>query len=63
MSDHPCGTTSAVQGAVQPIARNLRRVVLMEALPVNAGGKVLKRELRERHQAGTDDVVTNERSE
>jgi fatty-acyl-CoA synthase len=40
-----------------------RRVVLMEALPVNAGGKVLKRELRERHGAGEVHVVTNERSE
>jgi acyl-CoA synthetase (AMP-forming)/AMP-acid ligase II len=40
-----------------------RGVVVVDALPLNAGGKVLKRELRERHQAGTDDVVTNERSE
>jgi acyl-CoA synthetase (AMP-forming)/AMP-acid ligase II len=41
-----------------------RSVVLVEALPVNASGKVLKRELRERHAAGRDRVVTvvNERS-
>ncbi len=40
-----------------------RGVVLVEALPVNASGKVLKRELRQRHAAGSDHVVTNERSE
>ncbi len=40
-----------------------RGVVLVDALPVNAGGKVLKRELRQRHAAGADHVVTNERSE
>ena len=40
-----------------------RSVVLVDALPVNASGKVLKRELRERHAAGVDHVVTNERSE
>ncbi len=39
-----------------------RSVVLVAALPVNASGKVLKRELRERHQAGEDQVVTSERS-
>jgi len=39
-----------------------RRVVVVDALPVNAGGKVLKRELRERHSAGEVHVVTNERS-
>jgi acyl-CoA synthetase (AMP-forming)/AMP-acid ligase II len=39
-----------------------RGVVLVEALPVNAGGKVRKTELRERHAAGEDHVVTNERS-
>jgi acyl-CoA synthetase (AMP-forming)/AMP-acid ligase II len=40
-----------------------RSVVLVATLPVNASGKVLKRELRERHAAGVDHVVTNERSE
>ena len=40
-----------------------RSVVLVDALPVNASGKVLKRELRQRHAAGADHVVTNERSE
>jgi acyl-CoA synthetase (AMP-forming)/AMP-acid ligase II len=45
-----------------------RSVVLVDALPVNASGKVLKRELRQRHAAGEDHViaghvVTNERSE
>jgi acyl-CoA synthetase (AMP-forming)/AMP-acid ligase II len=40
-----------------------RSVVLVEALPVNAGGKVLKRELREQYRAGEVHVVTNERSE
>jgi acyl-CoA synthetase (AMP-forming)/AMP-acid ligase II len=39
-----------------------RGVVLVEALPVNASGKVLKRELRERHATGEDHVITNERS-
>ena len=37
-----------------------RGVVLVDALPVNASGKVLKRELRQRHADGTDNVVTNE---
>jgi acyl-CoA synthetase (AMP-forming)/AMP-acid ligase II len=37
-----------------------RGVVLVDALPVNASGKVLKRELRQRHADGTDTVVTNE---
>jgi acyl-CoA synthetase (AMP-forming)/AMP-acid ligase II len=40
-----------------------RGVVLVDALPVNASGKVLKRELRERHASGVDRVVTMERSE
>jgi acyl-CoA synthetase (AMP-forming)/AMP-acid ligase II len=39
-----------------------RSVVLVKDLPVNASGKVLKRELRQRHAAGHDHVVTNERS-
>jgi acyl-CoA synthetase (AMP-forming)/AMP-acid ligase II len=39
-----------------------RGVVLVETLPVNASGKVLKRELRARFAAGQDHVVTNERS-
>jgi acyl-CoA synthetase (AMP-forming)/AMP-acid ligase II len=38
-----------------------RHVVVVDALPVNAGGKVLKRELRERYGTGQDHVVTNER--
>jgi HIP---CoA ligase len=37
-----------------------RGVVLVDALPVNASGKVLKRELRRRHADGADDVVTME---
>ena len=37
-----------------------RGVVLVEALPVNASGKVLKRELRQRYADGADNVVTNE---
>jgi acyl-CoA synthetase (AMP-forming)/AMP-acid ligase II len=40
-----------------------RGVVLVDALPVNASGKVLKRELRGRHASGADRVVTMERSE
>ena len=36
-----------------------RSVVLVDALPVNASGKVLKRELRQRHADGADSVVTN----
>jgi acyl-CoA synthetase (AMP-forming)/AMP-acid ligase II len=40
-----------------------RGVVLVDALPVNASGKVLKRELRERHASGVDRIVTMERSE
>jgi acyl-CoA synthetase (AMP-forming)/AMP-acid ligase II len=39
-----------------------RSVVVLPALPVNASGKVLKRELRERFAAGEDLVVTSERS-
>jgi HIP---CoA ligase len=39
-----------------------RSVVLVDSLPVNASGKVLKRELRERHAAGVDREVINERS-
>jgi acyl-CoA synthetase (AMP-forming)/AMP-acid ligase II len=38
-----------------------RGVVLVDALPVNASGKVLKRELRQRHADGADNnVVTSE---
>ena len=37
-----------------------RSIVLFDALPVNASGKVLKRELRQRHADGADPVVTNE---
>jgi acyl-CoA synthetase (AMP-forming)/AMP-acid ligase II len=36
-----------------------RGVVVVDALPVNASGKVLKRELRQRHADGADDVITN----
>jgi fatty-acyl-CoA synthase len=36
-----------------------RGVVLIDVLPVNASGKVLKRELRQRHADGVDAVVTN----
>ncbi len=39
-----------------------RGVVFVEELPVNASGKVLKRELRRRHEEGADHVVINERS-
>ena len=39
-----------------------RGVVLVDALPVNASGKVLKRELRGRHASKADRVVTIERS-
>jgi acyl-CoA synthetase (AMP-forming)/AMP-acid ligase II len=39
-----------------------RGVVLVEALPVNASGKVLKRELRDRQASGADRVVSIERS-
>jgi HIP---CoA ligase len=35
-----------------------RSVVLVDSLPVNASGKVLKRELRERHAVGADREVT-----
>jgi acyl-CoA synthetase (AMP-forming)/AMP-acid ligase II len=36
-----------------------RGVVLVDSLPVNASGKVLKRELRQRHADGVDHMVTN----
>ena len=39
-----------------------RAVVIVDVLPVNASGKVLKRTLRDRHAAGEDRVVTTERS-
>ncbi|HXY27576.1 MAG TPA: AMP-binding protein, partial [Acidimicrobiales bacterium] len=35
-----------------------RSVVLVDELPVNASGKVLKRELRQRHAEGADHVVS-----
>jgi acyl-CoA synthetase (AMP-forming)/AMP-acid ligase II len=38
----------------------LRGVVVVDALPVNASGKVLKRDLCQRHADGADRVVTNE---
>jgi len=37
-----------------------RGVALVDALPVNASGKVLKRELRQRHADGVDTVITTE---
>jgi HIP---CoA ligase len=37
-----------------------RGVVLVDALPVNASGKVLKRELRQRYADGADTVITKE---
>jgi HIP---CoA ligase len=37
-----------------------RSVVLVDVLPVNASGKVLKRELRRRHADGADTVITKE---
>ncbi len=37
-----------------------RSVVLVDALPVNASGKVLKRELRRRHADGVDRTITIE---
>jgi acyl-CoA synthetase (AMP-forming)/AMP-acid ligase II len=40
-----------------------RGVVLVETLPVNASGKVLKRDLRERHASGVDPVVTMQMGE
>ena len=45
-----------------PAVAVARAAVGTNALPLNAGGKVLKRELRQRHAAGQDDVVTYERS-
>jgi acyl-CoA synthetase (AMP-forming)/AMP-acid ligase II len=73
----PGATGLADAGARQAFGRSLmdwargtmanykvpRRVVVLDALPMNAGGKVLKRELRARHAAGADHVVTDERSE
>ncbi len=38
-----------------------RSMILVDSLPVNAGGKVLKRELRQRHATGADREVTVER--
>jgi HIP---CoA ligase len=37
-----------------------RGIVLVDALPVNASGKVLKRELRQRYAHGADTVITKE---
>ncbi|HEY1651356.1 MAG TPA: FadD3 family acyl-CoA ligase [Acidimicrobiales bacterium] len=39
-----------------------RGIVLVDALPVNASGKVLKRELRDRYASEADRVITIERS-
>ncbi len=36
-----------------------RSVVLVDALPLNASGKVLKRELRRRHAEAEDRIITN----
>ncbi len=38
-----------------------RYAVVVDSLPTNAGGKVLKRELRERFAQGLDRIVTSER--
>jgi len=37
-----------------------RSVVLVDTLPVNASGKVLKRELRRRHADGADHIISIE---
>jgi acyl-CoA synthetase (AMP-forming)/AMP-acid ligase II len=61
----PDGLAQGVMGWARDHMANYkvpRQVVLVEALPLNAGGKVLKRELRARHAAGQDHVVTYERS-
>ena len=63
--DDPEGLGRAILSWSRGIMANYkvpRSVVLVDALPVNASGKVLKRELRERHATGADYVVTNERS-
>ena len=63
--DDPEGLGRAILSWSRGIMANYkvpRSVVLVDALPVNASGKVLKRELRERHATGADHVVTNERS-
>jgi acyl-coenzyme A synthetase/AMP-(fatty) acid ligase len=39
-----------------------RYAAVIETLPVNASGKVLKRELRRRFADGADTIETNERS-
>ena len=61
----PDGLGRAILGWSRGVMANYkvpRSVVLVDALPVNASGKVLKRELRQRHATGADHVVTNERS-
>ena len=59
----PVGLGRAILGWSREAMANYkvpRGVALVDALPVNASGKVLKRELRRRHADGADNVVTNE---
>jgi HIP---CoA ligase len=69
-SAEPSGDEDEVAKAILSWSRGVmanykvpRGVVLVDALPLNASGKVLKRALRERHAAGVDRVVANERSQ
>jgi HIP---CoA ligase len=62
-ADDPVGVGRAILGWSRGAMANYkvpRGVVFVEALPVNASGKVLKRELRRRHADSADDVVTME---
>ena len=49
-----------VPRAPWPTTKSHAASSLVDALPVNASGKVLKRELRERYADGVDSVVTSE---
>jgi acyl-CoA synthetase (AMP-forming)/AMP-acid ligase II len=62
-SDDPLSIGRAILSWSRGVMANYkvpRSVVLVDALPVNASGKVLKRELRQRHEDGADAVITNE---
>ncbi|MEI7478725.1 MAG: AMP-binding protein [Actinomycetes bacterium] len=72
MGEVGCAYVVAAQGATEELGKELlayaaanlanykvpRYLVFIDALPLNASGKVLKRELREQFAAGTDPVVT-----